>query len=70
MGSLLVFYLESMSVTKENTEMVTKDGWKTSEFWMMIFAVMAPIFGLPINELSAVGAGLYAAGRSAYKIWK
>jgi len=50
--------------------MVTKDGWKTSEFWMMIFAVMAPIFGLPINELSAVGAGLYAAGRSAYKIWK
>ena len=49
--------------------MTGKDGWKTSEFWMMIFSVAAPIFGLPVNELSAVGAGLYAAGRSAYKIY-
>ena len=49
--------------------MVSKDGWKTSELWMMIFAVAAPLFGLPVSELSAVGAGLYAAGRAAFKIW-
>ena len=65
----MVFYLESMSVTKENTEMVTKDGWKTSEFWMMIFAIAAPIFGLPVEPVVAVGTGLYAAARSAFKIW-
>ena len=61
---------ETMPIKKENTEMVKKDGWKTSEFWMMLFSIAAPIFGLPIEPLTAIGAGLYAAGRSAYKIWK
>ena len=48
---------------------VRKDGWKTSEFWMMLFAIAAPVFGLPVEPLIAVGTGLYAAARSAFKIW-
>mgnify|MGYP003151076647 CR=1 FL=1 len=48
---------------------VQKDGWKTSEFWMMIFAIAAPVFGLPVEPVVAVGSGLYAAARSAFKIW-
>ena len=49
--------------------MKKKDGWKTSEFWMMLFAIAAPIFGLPVEPVVAVGTGLYAAARSAFKIW-
>jgi hypothetical protein len=61
--------LDRYNIEVRRDIMVSKDGWKTSEFWMMIFAVAAPLFGLPVSELSAVGAGLYAAGRSAFKIW-
>jgi hypothetical protein len=46
-----------------------KDGWRTSEFWMMMFSIAAPIFGLPVDALTAVGAGLYSASRAAYKIY-
>jgi len=46
-----------------------KPGWQTSEFWMMLFSVAAPVFGLPVEPMVAVGSGLYAAARSAYKIW-
>ena len=52
-----------------NSQKVQKDGWKTSEFWMMIFAIAAPEFGLPVEPVVAVGSGLYAAARSAFKIW-
>ncbi len=45
-----------------------KSGWKTSEFWAMIIPMVASIFGLPIEPLSAVGAGLYAAARAGLKV--
>ena len=48
--------------------MKKKDGWKTSEFWMMIFAIAAPVFRLPVEPVVAVGTGLYAAARLAFKI--
>ena len=44
-----------------------KAGWKTSEFWAMIIPMIASIFGLPVEPLSAVGAGLYAAARAGLK---
>lgn len=46
-----------------------KPGWQTSEFWIMMSSVAAPIFGLPVEPLTAVAGALYAAARSAYKIW-
>jgi hypothetical protein len=45
-----------------------KSGWKTSEFWAMIIPMIASIFGLPVEPLSAVGAGLYAAARAGLKV--
>lgn len=45
-----------------------KSGWKTSEFWMMMISIAAPLFGLPVEPLSAVGAGLYAAARAGLKV--
>lgn len=45
-----------------------KSGWRTSEFWAMIIPMVASIFGLPVEPLSAVGAGLYAAARAGLKV--
>jgi hypothetical protein len=35
--------------------------------WAMIIPMIASIFGLPVEPLSAVGAGLYAAARAGLK---
>jgi hypothetical protein len=46
-----------------------KSGWKTSEFWMMIFSIAAPVLGLPVEPVVAIGSGMYAAARTAYKVY-
>jgi len=50
-------------------EKKNKPGYQTSEFWLMLFSVAAPLFGLPVDAMTAVGAGLYSAARAGYKIW-
>jgi hypothetical protein len=46
-----------------------KQGWKTSEFWVVIGTIAAQLFGLPVDPMVNLVAGLYAAARSGLKIW-
>ena len=44
-----------------------KQFWKSSEFWMTLGVILAPVVDVPVNELSAFVVGAYAIGRSIYK---